>query len=87
MPSDDVPTVRPSGSLALFEETLVESIEKLDGLPASDERAELRREAVATQALFRSWKVRTPEPKIRAAAVSRLMSLYRAVEELAATKR
>jgi hypothetical protein len=87
VPSDDVPTVRPSGSLALFEQTLVEAIEKLDGLPKSDECADLRREAVATQALFRSWKVRTPEPKARAAAISRLMGLYRAVEELAARSR
>ena len=81
--SDDVPTVRPSGSLAMFERTLVEALEKLEGLPDSEE---LRREVVAMQALFRSWKVRTPRAEDRAAGVSRFMTLYRAVEELAAKR-
>jgi len=67
----------------LFEETLVEAIEKLRGLPDAEE---LLREAVAMQALFMSWRIRTPEPKVRAAAVSRLMTLYRAVEELASKR-
>ena len=81
--SDDVPTVRPSGSLAMFERTLVEALEKLEGLPDSEE---LRREVVAMQALFRSWKVRAPRPEDRAAGVSRFMTLYRAVEELASKR-
>ncbi len=83
MPSDDVPTVRPSGTVAVFEQTIVEAIERLDSLPASDEVTELRREIVALQALFRSWKVRVPNPEERATAISRLMSLHRASEELA----
>jgi hypothetical protein len=87
VPSDDTPTVRPSGTLAVFERTIVEAIERLDGLPTSDEVTDLRREVVAMQALLRTWKVRTPKSEDRAAGVSRLMSLYRAVEELAATKR
>ena len=86
MPSDEVPTVRPSGTLAVFEQTIVEAIEKLEGLPASDEREELRRDAVAMQALFRSWKVRAPSPEERAAAISRLMDVHRAVEELASKR-
>lgn len=86
MPSDEVPTVRPSGTLAVFEQTLVEAIAKLEGLPASDEREELRRDAVAMQALFRSWKVRAPSPEERAAAISRLMDVHRAVEELASKR-
>ena len=86
MPSDEVPTVRPSGTLAVFERTLAEAIDKLDGLPASDEGGEWRREAVALQALFRSWKLRAPPPEDRAAAISRLMDVHRAVEELAAKR-
>lgn len=86
MPSDEVPTVRPSGTIAVFEQTLVEAIAKLEGLPASDEREELRRDAVAMQALFRSWKVRAPSPEERAAAISRLMDVHRAVEELASKR-
>jgi len=86
VPSDEVPTVRPSGTLAVFEQTLVEAIAKLEGLPASDEREELRRDAVAMQALFRSWKVRAPSPEERAAAISRLMDVHRAVEELASKR-
>jgi len=86
VPSDEVPTVRPSGTIAVFEQTLVEAIAKLEGLPASDEREELRRDAVAMQALFRSWKVRAPSPEERAAAISRLMDVHRAVEELASKR-
>jgi hypothetical protein len=63
----------------LFEQTLVEAIEKLRGLSDVED---LRREVVAMQALFRSWRVRTPRPEDRAAAISRLMSLYRAVEAI-----
>ena len=67
----------------MFERTLVEALEKLEGLPDSEE---LRREVVAMQALFRSWKVRAPRAEDRAAGVSRLMTLYRAVEELASKR-
>ncbi len=78
--------MRPSGTLAVFEQTLVEAIERLDGLEASDEVAEVRREVVALQALFRSWKVRAPNPEERSAAISRLMDVHRASEELASKR-
>lgn len=70
----------------MFERTTVEAIEKLDGLPASDDESELRREAMALLALFRSWKIRTPNPEDRALAISRLMDVHRAVEELASKR-
>jgi len=54
---------------------------KLDALPASEERADLRREAVALRAMFRSWSVRAPNPEERAAAISRLIGAHRAIEE------
>lgn len=84
MPSDEVPTVRPSGTVAVFESTLAEAAEKLGEF--GPEGAELRRDVTALQALFRSWKVRAPNPEERAVAISRLMDVHRAVEELA-TKR
>ena len=87
VPDDDAPTVRPSGTLAVFEQTIVEAIVKLDGLPASDEGVELRREVLSLQTLFRAWKVRTPSVEERRAAIVRLMDAHRAVEELAARKR
>jgi len=71
----------------VFEQTLVEAIERLDGLAASDEGTELRQEAVAMQSLFRSWKVRAPSPEERASTIARLMDIHRAVEELAAHSR
>jgi len=37
-------------------------------------------------ALFRSWKVRAPNPEERAAAISRLMDVHRASEELASKR-
>ncbi len=85
-PSDDVPTVRPSGTVAVFEQTLVEAIDRLNNLPPSEESVDLRREIVALQALFRSWKVRVPSPADRAAAISRLMDVHRASEELASKR-
>ena len=84
---DDVPTARSSGTIAVFEQTATESIARRDALPASEESADLRREAIALQAIFRSWSVRAPESEPRAAAISRLMDLYRAVEEYAAACR
>lgn len=84
--TEDAPTVRPSGTIAVFEQTIVESLDRLDGLSASDEGAELRRDAVALQAQFRSWKVRAPSPEERAMAISRLMDVHRAVEELASKR-
>jgi hypothetical protein len=83
VPSDDVPTVRPSGTIAVFEQTLVEAIARLEGLPEAEE---LRRDAGALLALFRSWKVRAPNPEERAAAISRLMDVHRASEELASKR-
>ena len=83
MSSDDVPTVRPSGTIAVFEQTLVEAIGKLSSMLPSDDVTDLRREAVALRSLFRAWKMRTPQPEERAAAISRLMDLHRSVEELA----
>jgi hypothetical protein len=80
---DDAPTPRSSGSLAVFEQTVTEAIQKLDACAPNDDSAELRQEAVALQALFRSWRVRTPGPedKERTSAITRLMALHRAVEE------
>ena len=83
MPSDETPTVRPSGTVAVFEQTLIEAIARLDGLADGEE---LRRDAGALLALFRSWKVRAPNPEERAAAISRLMDVHRASEELASKR-
>ena len=83
---EDPTTSRSSGTLAVFETTAVEAIVRLDGLPLSEESVDLRREAVALQAIFRSWAIRAPDPEARAMAVSRVMSLHRAVEEYAARR-
>jgi hypothetical protein len=79
----DTPTPRASGSLAVFEITCEECIERLDGLAPSEEQIDLKRQVGAMLALFRSWDKRPPAPEERAQAVSRLMDLHRAVEELA----
>jgi len=83
----DSPTPKDSGTLAAFEQTCVEAIAKLDALPVSEESVDLRREAVALAALFRSWVARAPDPRERARAVTRLISLHRAVEEYAVAPR
>lgn len=87
MSSDDTPTPRVSGSIAVFLQTAIEAIDKLDSLPPTEESAELRREAVALQALFKSWDVRAPRSEDRAQALSRLMDLHRAVAEYVAVRR
>lgn len=79
-------TSRSSGTVALFEQTATEAIGRLDALPLSEESVDLRREAVALQATFRSWATRSPKPEERTAAVSRIMDLHRAVEEYAARR-
>lgn len=84
---DDVITARSSGTLAVFEQTASEAIARLDTFPPDEETIDLRREAVALQAMFRAWSVRAPEPEARAVTISRLMDLHRAVEEYAAAKR
>ena len=84
--SDDPDTARSSGTIAVFERTATEAIERLDDLPLSEESVDLRREAVALQALFRSWSVRAPDPEERTRAISRVMDLHRAVEEYAARR-
>ena len=83
---DDTPTPKASGTLAIFEQTAAEAIEKLKTCPTSEESADLYREAVALQALFRSWDTRPPLPEERAKAVSRLMDLHRAVSEYVARR-
>ena len=80
------PTARSSGTIAVFERTATEAIERLDDLPLSEESVDLRREAVALQALFRSWSVRAPDSEARALAISRVMALHRDVEEYAARR-
>ena len=82
-----MPTVRPSASIEVFEMTAREAIERLDALRVSGEANELRREALALLALFRSWSVRAPSPEDRAASITRLMSMHRAVEEYVARHR
>jgi hypothetical protein len=83
--SEDEPdTARSSGTVAVFERTATEAIDRLDALPLSEESVDLRREAVALQALFRSWTIRAPDPEARAGAISRVMDLHRSVEEYAA---
>ena len=87
MPSEDDPvTSRSSGTIAVFERTATETIERLDGLPLSEESVDLRREAVSLQAIFRSWTVRAPDTEARARAISRIMDLHRAVEEYASRR-
>jgi len=81
------PTVRPSGTIALFAQTADKAIEKLDSLRPTQESSELRREAVALRALFRSWDKHAPKPTERAHAVSRLMDMYSAIEEYAAQQK
>lgn len=83
----DPVTSRSSGTIAVFEKTATDAIGRLDDLPLSEESVDLRREAVALQALFRSWDIRAPDPEARALAVSRIMDLHRAVEEYAARQR
>jgi hypothetical protein len=83
---EDPTTSRSSGTIALFLQTAVESIERLDRLPLSEESVDLRREAVALQAIFRSWDVRPPDPAARSAAISRVMDLHRSVEEYGARR-
>lgn len=88
MDDDDQPvTARSSGTIAVFERTIGEAIERLDQTPKSDDSADLRREAVALQAMFRSWTKRPPAPEERSKAISRVMDLHRAVEEYAARSR
>jgi len=84
--ADGPPTHRSSGTIALFEQTASEAVRRLDALPVSEGVVDLRREAVALQALFRSWKVRSPPPEERAQAVARVMDLHRAVEECVARR-
>lgn len=84
MSSEDVPTVRPSGSIATFERIADELLEKLGSLSINDTTNELRRDVKAIGALFRSWKTRAPTPEERASAITRLMDLHRAIEEYAA---
>ena len=89
MPPDDEdsPTPKDSGTLAVFEQTCVEALGKLDALPVSEASVDLRREAIALAAMFRSWTTHSPQPAERAAAVTRLMDLHRAVAELASLTR
>lgn len=84
---DESPTPRASGSLAVFLQTASEAMEKLDACPVTEESVELRREAVALAALFRSWDRRAPGQDDRASALSRLMDLHRAVAEYVAEHR
>lgn len=87
MPSDDEPvTSRSSGTIAVFEQTAAEAIERLAELPLSEESVDLRREAISLQAIFRSWSIRVPDPEARAMAISRVMDLHRTVEEYAARR-
>jgi hypothetical protein len=84
---DQPPTSRSSGTIAIFEQTATEAIERLDRLPMSERTVDLRREAAALQALFRSWAAHPPTPETRAAAIVRVMDLHRSVEEHAARQR
>lgn len=86
MSDDDPVTTRSSGTIAVFERTATEAIERLDGLPLSEDSVDLRREAISLQALFRSWSIRAPDPEARARAIARVMDLHRAVEEYAARR-
>jgi hypothetical protein len=83
---DDPVTSRSSGTIAVFERTATEAIERLDRLPMSEENVDLRREAISLQAIFRSWSIRQPDPEARAMAISRVMDLHRTVEEYAARR-
>jgi len=83
---EDPTTSRSSGTVALFLQTAIEAIERLDRLPLSEESIDMRREAVALQAIFRSWDTRPPDPESRARAVSRVMDLHRGVEEYTARR-
>jgi len=61
----------------------LDAIDRLEALPVSEETVDLKREAGALGALFRSWLTRAPEVHERTAAVNRLMAMHRAVAELA----
>lgn len=79
--------MRASKTIEAFEKTANESIAKLKAMPPTEESADLRREAVALRALFRSWNTRAPTLEERSAAIARLIGVHRAIEEYAAEHR
>lgn len=80
MHDDEAPTPRESGSLAVFERTCEESIERLRGNDSA--RAdELREEARTLLVELKTWPTRSPLPAIRSEVVLRVMDLHCAVVE------
>ena len=89
MGMDDVPTHRESGQLAVFEQTAVESLAKLDALQGPDDEQvrELKVEATSLVAVFQSWHTDPPIGEARSHAIERVMDLHRNVESLIAARR
>jgi hypothetical protein len=85
----EMPTHRESGHLAVFEQTAVESLAKLESLPEpiDDEVRELKAEAVSLLGVFRSWATEPPIGEERARAIERVMDLHRNVESFLAGHR
>jgi hypothetical protein len=87
MNSDEPPTRRESGQLAVFEQTVREAISRLATLPADDQVQELTVEAQALLAIFEGWKADPPIGQGRTHAIERVMDLHRNVEHLVAERR
>lgn len=87
--SDEPPTRRESGQLAVFEQTVREALTKLsmiDG-PADDELLELEAEGQSLLSTFSAWKTEPPIGSERTRVIERVMDLHRNVESLAASRR
>lgn len=87
--SDEPPTRRESGQLAVFEQTVAEALAKLATMPGppDDRTTELRIEGEQLQRIFANWRTDPPIGEERTQTIERVMDLHRSVESLLAESR
>lgn len=87
MDSDEPPTRRESGQLAVFEQTVRDALARLAEVPTSVRVEELSAEASGLLVIFESWKIDPPIGTERTHVIERVMDLHRDVEALLAKLR
>lgn len=87
MNSDEPPTRRESGQLAVFEQTVREAILHLSDAVLDERAIELSAEAGSLLVIFERWKTDPPIGAERTHAIERVMDLHRNVEAMLAELR
>lgn len=87
MNSDEPPTRRESGQLAVFEQTVREALARLAEVSPNERIEELSAEAGGLLVVFESWKIDPPIGTDRTHVIERVMDLHRNVEALLAELR